>query len=434
VLLARIAGAFFALETTAGCALGEEALEIATRLGDPLMIGSTAAALAHAHANAGHVSGTRAALALAAPQLDAADDRALAPHLDAVNRLAWSENLIEADDDAIRHANRGIGVARATGQDQFVPMLAGALALSLVRKGELGAATAACDEALETAELAANDYVTSWALTTSAHVAAAAGDLERSRRDAERATALADGRAGRIEAMALARLAVTRRAQGERPDGVEARISALAPSWTVGLAEAMTRIELADGRSDEAERFAALTAAAARRLELPIASALAARARASLLLAGGDAAAAAELAAKACSSAPLEDARSQALAGRALAQVGERADAVRELRAAERAFDTCGAERERDQARRELRKLGARSEPRGPAARGVSGLESLSRREREIADLVRDRMTNREIAAELFLSEKTIETHLRNVFAKLGAASRVDVARAIERA
>ena len=151
VLLARIAGAFFALETTAGCALGEEALEVATRLGEPLMIGSTAAALAHAHANAGHVDGTRAALALAAPQLDAADDQALAPHLDAVNRLAWSENLIEADDDAIRHANRGIGIARATGQDQFVPMLAAALAFSLVRKGELGAATAACDEALETA-------------------------------------------------------------------------------------------------------------------------------------------------------------------------------------------------------------------------------------------------------------------------------------------
>ena len=103
------------------------------------------------------------------------------------------------------------------------------------------------------------------------------------------------------------------------------------------------------------------------------------------------------------------------------------------MRAAERAFDTCGVVRDRDQARRELRKLGARSEPRGPAARGVSGLESLSRREREIADLVRDRKTNREIAAELFLSEKTVETHLRNVFAKLGASSRVEVARAVER-
>jgi DNA-binding NarL/FixJ family response regulator len=46
---------------------------------------------------------------------------------------------------------------------------------------------------------------------------------------------------------------------------------------------------------------------------------------------------------------------------------------------------------------------------------------------------VTDRRTNREIAAELFLSEKTIESHLRNVFVKLGASSRVEVARTIER-
>ena len=43
------------------------------------------------------------------------------------------------------------------------------------------------------------------------------------------------------------------------------------------------------------------------------------------------------------------------------------------------------------------------------------------------------RHTNREIAALLFLSEKTIETHLRNIFAKLSASSRVEVARAVER-
>jgi DNA-binding NarL/FixJ family response regulator len=46
---------------------------------------------------------------------------------------------------------------------------------------------------------------------------------------------------------------------------------------------------------------------------------------------------------------------------------------------------------------------------------------------------VTDRKTNREIAAELFLSGKTIESHLRNVFVKLGASSRVEVARTVER-
>ena len=58
---------------------------------------------------------------------------------------------------------------------------------------------------------------------------------------------------------------------------------------------------------------------------------------------------------------------------------------------------------------------------------------SLTGRELEIARLVVDRRTNPEIAAELFLSIKTVETHMRNIFRKLDASSRVEVARIIER-
>jgi DNA-binding NarL/FixJ family response regulator len=50
-----------------------------------------------------------------------------------------------------------------------------------------------------------------------------------------------------------------------------------------------------------------------------------------------------------------------------------------------------------------------------------------------VAILITERKTNKEVAGELFLSEKTVESHLRNIFAKLGASSRVDVARAVER-
>ena len=54
--------------------------------------------------------------------------------------------------------------------------------------------------------------------------------------------------------------------------------------------------------------------------------------------------------------------------------------------------------------------------------------------EKQVAHLVVDRRTNPEIAQTLFLSPKTVETHMRNIFRKLDVASRVEVARAVERA
>ena len=78
----------------------------------------------------------------------------------------------------------------------------------------------------------------------------------------------------------------------------------------------------------------------------------------------------------------------------------------------------------------ELRKLGRTVYRRS----GASGLDTLTARELEIARLVVDRQTNTQIAAALFLSKKTVETHLRNIFAKVGVSSRVELARAVERA
>ena len=102
------------------------------------------------------------------------------------------------------------------------------------------------------------------------------------------------------------------------------------------------------------------------------------------------------------------------------------------LREAERELDSYGSVRVRDEARRELRKLGARVEPRGPATPEESGMGALTARELEIAELITDRMTNAQIAERLFLSKKTVESHIRNLFMKLSAGSRVEVARIVE--
>jgi DNA-binding NarL/FixJ family response regulator len=202
--------------------------------------------------------------------------------------------------------------------------------------------------------------------------------------------------------------------------------------------ESIALAELALGRPDDAERHAAMAEATAAGLGLHVPAGVAARTRCAVALAAGDVKAACEAGERAvretdAAGATLQAAFARLALGRALVAAGDRKRAITVFREAEQDFGRSGSHRARDDARRELRKLGARAEPRGPAAAGDSGVGALTPREREIADLVTDRMTNREIAAALFLSDKTVESHIRNIFMKLGVSSRVEVARAIER-
>ena len=142
----------------------------------------------------------------------------------------------------------------------------------------------------------------------------------------------------------------------------------------------------------------------------------------------GEAAVSAAAARAAADHAPLTAARAGLIEGRALAAAGQRQAARATLVKAERALDGFGARRWRDEAVRALRGLGHRV--RRPARGGAAGpLGPLTAREREIAGLVVSGRTNREIAAELVLSQRTIEAHLRNIYAKLGVRSRVELTR-----
>jgi len=103
-----------------------------------------------------------------------------------------------------------------------------------------------------------------------------------------------------------------------------------------------------------------------------------------------------------------------------LVALGDRDDAARELRRAHDVFARIGADTELRAARDQLRDLGAR-----PPARVIAeGAGALTGREREIARLVAARKSNKEIGAALGISSRTVSTHLSNVFAKLGVASR----------
>ena len=137
--------------------------------------------------------------------------------------------------------------------------------------------------------------------------------------------------------------------------------------------ESLTVVELAVGNTEAADAYAVRAEEDAAQLGLQLPIALADRARAAVLLAGGEPAAAAIEAARSAEAAEaigaqLHAALSRSLQGRALAAAGERQEAVTVLRRAERELDECGSLRVRDETRRELRRLGARAETRGPAS------------------------------------------------------------------
>ncbi len=123
---------------------------------------------------------------------------------------------------------------------------------------------------------------------------------------------------------------------------------------------------------------------------------------------------------------PFDGARTRLVYGEWLRRSRRRADAREQLRAAHAVFEALGAHPWADRARLELRATGEA----GP--RGLSGaLDELTPQELGIARLVADGATNKEIAAQLFLSVRTIEYHLHKVFTKLGIASRHALARLV---
>jgi DNA-binding CsgD family transcriptional regulator len=288
--------------------------------------------------------------------------------------------------DAIADAEQAIAAER-DGWRMFLPAARAQLAWAMVERGELDAASSALDRA---------EHDAMWAMSSMqalVHEARARVHLGRARPREALEAAL---EAGRIFTQALV----------ENPSLAPWRSRAAVAAAQLGKREQAE--ELIDEELRRARRFGAPKAIA-----VALGAASVARPERSI-----------ELLEEAIvvlenSPAVLERARALVLLGAALRRQGSNQAAIDMLRRGLDLSAACGASALERQARGELAVAGAR-----PRRHRLSGLEALTAAERRIAQLAGQQLTNREIAQALFISLRTVETHLTSSYRKLGIGSR----------
>ena len=427
----------------------ERAAAAARQHEDTGLIAAALAVFALAETMIGAPAGAEHARAEAAALVDSLSDAGLAHNVEAATRLAGTELYLDRYAEGDAHATRAMAAARATGKGELFLVLTQTLGALWRMRGKLADSAELLDGGIEAARLLGNTHALVWSLSSRSTGALYMGDVELALATAQEAVDLSAGLdEGFHSAEASVDLAAALFELGQPEPAADLLLESAGGEGLVLISgsprarclELLARCRLALDRVPEARRAAASAEAWASSVRLPLAAAWADRAVARVDLYAGDAPRAAERALASVSAAdgagvPVEAARSRTVAGRALAEAGDVERGAAELQRAADTFEACGALRWRDEAERELRKLGRHIHRRTrPGHVDARGLESLTERELEVAQLVADRKTNPEIAAALFLSQKTVETHIRNMFRKLGVASRVEIARAVERA
>jgi DNA-binding NarL/FixJ family response regulator/tetratricopeptide (TPR) repeat protein len=448
LLIQLAVDSFYRMEYASMREFAERAADSARPLDHRSLTAGALGLLALAEVFSGEVKEAEATCSEGAALVDSMPDDELARSRRAINNLAPAELYLGRYEEAGTHAERALSVAYATGQGQFVPTLFWTGVSRMVR-GRLPEAAEILDTAVEIARLSGHAQGIAWNLGGRSLAASAAGDVEAALAAAEEAVESLEGHersfpavwAGLALATALLPAGHPERAVQVLLDSAGGEeLPALPVVWRPAALELQTRCELELGRQEGAAHAAARAKELAEALGLPMAAAMADRAAAAVALDAGDAPAASERALESAATAAgtgavVEAALARMLAGRALAAAGEKERAAAELEGAAAELEACGAFGHRDEAERLLGKLGRRPHRRSrPGRPGGSGIESLTERELEVARLVVDRKTNAQIAAELFLSQKTVESHIRHLFQKLDVSSRVEVARVVERA
>jgi DNA-binding CsgD family transcriptional regulator len=293
--------------------------------------------------------------------------------------------------------SEGIALARETGQDVALAFGLGGLAWLEARQGREEECRAHAVEGREACERAGMAVVELWTL-------AALGDLELG--------------LGRLDA------AVQHYEEWDallHSRGIEDTDLSPAPE----LVEAYLRV----GRVDDAAAAAARHEESARSKGQPWALARSGRTR-GLLASDEDLEEEFEAALCLHEQTPdvFETARTRLAYGARLRRAGRRKRAREQLREAVEAFDALGATPWSNLARLELEATGETARKRD-----ASTLDELTPQELQIAVLLGEGRTTREAAAAMFLSPKTIEYHLRNVYRKLGVRSRPELSRALAR-
>src|SRR5262245_27575109 len=340
-----------------------------------------------------------------------------------------------AGDDAVAAdlLGRAVAAARAAGAVGTLPWLLQLLAYFQAWTSRWPLAVASASEGLRLATETGQDNAAAYHHAVLAWVAAAQGREQECRAHADAALKQAARRALALQAgiatwaLGLAELGAGRPAAAldqleqlaaagpglghplpatfAAPDLVEAAVRAGHPG---AAPDAVARLE----------RWATATA-------VPWGLALVATCRG--LLSDGDTAEghfARALELHAAASRPFDRARTQLACGQALRRARRPSQARSHLRAALEGFERLGAAPWAGRARAELRASGETARRRDP-----STLTQLTPQELQIARLAAAGATNREIAAQLFVSPRTVEYHLYKVFPKLGVASRAELAR-----